>query len=91
MNTIQQRIGKNLKYYRYQSGLSQEKFYSQFGLNAKYLASIERGEINVSVAFLDHLAKILEIDIREFFNPDETRNINKKRIDSKKNEELIHH
>lgn len=66
MNTIQEIIGMNLKYYRYKSGLSQEKFYEQFGLNPKYLASVERGEINISVEFLANLSRILKIDIREF-------------------------
>lgn len=80
---IQKIVGNNLKYYRYQSKLSQEKFYGQFGLNYRYLASVERGEVNVSVEFLDNLAKVLKIDIREFFNPDEKRFIVKKRIDAK--------
>ncbi len=76
-------IGNNLKYYRYKANLSQEKFYGQFGLNYRYLASVERGKINVSVEFLDHLAKVLKIDIREFFNPDKKRWVFKKRIDGK--------
>lgn len=80
---IQKVVGNNLKYYRYQSKLSQEKFYGQFGLNYRYLASVERGEVNVSIEFLDNLAKVLKIDIREFFNPDEKRFIVKKRIDAK--------
>lgn len=83
MNEIQKIIGKNLKFYRYKSGLSQEKFYEQFGLNYKYLASIERGEVNVTVLFLANLANLLKIDIREFFNPDKKREIIKKRIDEK--------
>jgi len=87
MKTIQSIIGINLKYYRYKSGMSQEKFYEQFGLNSKYLASIERGEVNVSVEFLYNLAKLLKIDIREFFNPDESRIIKNKRIDSVKKED----
>lgn len=87
MNTIQKIIGKNLKYYRYKSGLSQEKFYERFGLNSKYLASVERGEVNVSVEFLSNLAKLLKIDIREFFDPDESRYILKRRIDSKEKED----
>lgn len=87
MKTIQSVIGMNLKYYRYKSGMSQEKFYEKFGLNAKYLASVERGEVNVSVEFLYNLAKLLKIDIREFFNPDESRIITDKRIDSVKKED----
>ncbi len=81
-------VGRNLKYYRYKTGLSQEKFYEQYNLNPKYLASIERGEINVTIDFLENLAKILKIDIREFFNPDKNRIITKKRIDEKEKEDL---
>ncbi len=83
MENIQKVVGMNLKYLRYKSGLSQEKFYGQLNLNTKYLASIERGEINVSILFLANLAQLLNIDIREFFNPDKSRLIEMKRIDSK--------
>lgn len=83
---IQKIVGYNLKYLRYQSGLPQDKFYGQFGLNYRYLASVERGEINVSIGFLDKLAKTLKVDICEFFNQDETRFITKTRIDAKEKE-----
>ncbi len=83
MNSIKKIVGNNIKYLRYQSNLSQEKFYEQFDLNSKYLACVERGEVNVTIEFLYNLAKILKVDIREFFNPDESRFITKKRIDSK--------
>lgn len=86
MDDVTKTVGRNLKYFRYQSRLSQEKFYEQFGLNYKYLASVERGEVNVSIVFLANLAKLLKIDIREFFNPDVKRNIFKKRIDEKQKE-----
>ncbi len=80
---IQKVVGNNLKYFRYRSQLSQEKFYGQFGLNYRYLACIERGEINVSIEFLDQLAKVLKIDIREFFDPNKERIIKKQRIDAR--------
>ena len=44
MEDIKKIIGINLRYIRYQSGLSQEKFYTKFNMNPKYLACIERGE-----------------------------------------------
>lgn len=84
--TIQKIVGQNLKYIRFQAGLSQEKFYEKYGLNYKYLASVERGEVNVSVEFLYNLAKLLKVDIREFFEFDEERCIAKKRIDEKEKE-----
>lgn len=81
--TIQKIVGNNLKYIRYQKNLSQEKFYSQYNLNYRYLASIERGEVNVSIEFLDKLAKVLKVDIRDFFNLDNVTYKFKKRIDGK--------
>lgn len=80
---VEKLVGKNLKYIRYKSGLSQEKFYENLGLNSKYLANVERGEINVTIVFLDKLAKILNIDIRDFFDPSEDKIITKKRIDER--------
>lgn len=80
---IQKVVGNNLKYYRYKANLSQEKFYGQFGLNYRYLASVERGEVNVSIEFLDNLAKVLKINICDFFNTDPKRFDFKKRIDEK--------
>ena len=76
-------IGRNLKYLRYKSGLSQEEFYTSHNLSFKYLAMVERGEINVTVDFLDRLAKKLKVDVHELLNNDNNRIINKKRIDSK--------
>ncbi len=84
MDDIQKIVGNNLKYFRYQSGLSQEKFYEKYGLNSKYLACVERGEVNVTIDFLANLAKVLEVDIREFFNPTPDRIIKKRRIDERK-------
>ncbi len=80
---IQKVVGNNLKYYRYKANLSQEKFYGQFGLNYRYLASVERGEVNVSIEFLDNLAKVLKINVCDFFNTDPHRFDFKKRIDEK--------
>lgn len=76
-------VGRNLKYIRYQSGLSQEDFYTAHNLSFKYLAMVERGEINVTVDFLDRLAKKLKISTKELLIDDTSRIINKKRIDSK--------
>ena len=76
-------IGRNLKYLRYKSGLSQEEFYTSHNLSFKYLAMVERGEINVTVDFLDRLAKKLNINITELLKDDKSRVVNKKRIDAK--------
>lgn len=84
MEDIKKIVGRNLKYFRFQSGLCQEKFYGGYKLNPKYMACVERGEINVSIEFLDNLAVLLEKEITDFFNTSKERIIKEKRIDSKK-------
>ena len=77
-------IGMNLKYLRYQARLSQEEFYNQLGLSYQYLASVERGEINVTINFLDNLANKLNVSLIELITFDESKIIKEKRVDSKK-------
>lgn len=76
-------IGNNLKFLRYQTGLSQEKFYEKYNLNPKYMACIERGEINISVDFLQKLVNILNIKIEDLINYNDKKIIKYKRVDSK--------
>ena len=76
-------VARNLKYLRYKSGLSQEDFYTSHNLSFKYLAMVERGEINFTVDFLDRLAKKLKVNTSELLVDDSKRIVNKKRIDAK--------
>lgn len=84
MKDVKKIVGRNLKYFRFQSGLCQEKFYEQYKLNPKYMACVERGEINVSIEFLNNLAEVLNRELIDFFNTSADRIIKEKRIDSKK-------
>ena len=83
MQNIKKIIGINLRYKRFQSGLSQEKFYEKYGLNSKYLSSIERGEINIGVEMLESLSYVFEIPIVELVTYDPKKIIRKKRIDER--------
>ena len=76
-------VGMNLKYYRYQTGLSQEKFYTNLELNPKYMACIERGEENITIDHIDEIAEKLGISTHELITYNEEHVINKKRIDEK--------
>ena len=76
-------VGMNLKYYRYQSGLSQEKFYTNLELNPKYMACIERGSENITVDHLEEIAYKLGISTYELVTYDESHVISKKRIDER--------
>ena len=83
MQDIKKTIGNNLRYIRYQKNLSQEKFYEQYNLNPKYLASVERGEINIGVEFLANLAEALDVKIEDLILEDKKKKISKKRVDAK--------
>ena len=85
MQDIKKIIGNNLRFIRFQTGLSQEKFYEQFDLSPKYLASIERGEVNMSVEFLANLATALNVSLTELILEDPAKVILKKRVDQKRN------
>lgn len=80
---LKETVGINLKYYRYKSGLSQEKFYTLLNLNYKYLASIERGEVNITFDYVEELAKKLGVTTDELILYNENHIIDKKRIDEK--------
>ncbi len=80
-NDIKKIIGNNLRYIRYQTGLSQEKFYSQYNLNPKYAACVERGEINISVEYLFNLSKNFNVSMSELVTYNEKKIIRKKRVD----------
>ena len=76
-------VGMNLKYYRYQSGLSQEKFYTNLELNPKYMACIERGEENITIDHIEEIAEKLGISTHELITYNEEHVIHKRRIDEK--------
>ena len=85
MQDIKKIIGNNLRFIRFQTGLSQEKFYEQFDLSSKYIASIERGEVNMSVEFLANLATALNVSLTELILEDPAKVVLKKRVDQKRN------
>ncbi len=82
--TLKEVIGMNLKYYRYLSGKSQDKFYSDLHLNPKYLASVERGSENVSLDYIEELAKKLNVETNDLMHYNPSHVIVKKRVDEKK-------
>ena len=66
-------FANNLKFYRKQQNISQEKLAEFADLHRNYVGAVERGEINISVDNMEKLAKALDITICDFFespNPD---------------------
>jgi len=81
--SLKEIVGKNLKYFRYKSGKSQEKYYTEHHLNYKYLAAVERGEENVSSDYIETIAKALNLKTEDLITFDESHIISKKRVDEK--------
>lgn len=55
-------IGKNIRYYRRKTGLSQEGLAEVTGLHRTYIGGVERGERNISAINISKIAKALKID-----------------------------
>ena len=64
------KLGTRLRELRKVKGLSQEKFSFECNLDRTYIASIEQGKRNVSIANIEKIAHALNISVNEFFNHD---------------------
>lgn len=62
------RVGANVRRLRRAKGLSQEALAHEASMAMRYLAGIERGEENPSLAFLLKLAEALEIHPARLFD-----------------------
>lgn len=67
---IRVKIGIRLKELRNEKGLSQEKFSFICELDRTYIASIEQGKRNVSIANIEKIAKAFDMSMYEFFKSD---------------------
>lgn len=66
--TLLKRFGKNVKIERIKQDLTQEQFAEIMGVSHAYLASIERGKENMSLAKVLELAQFLNVDIENLLN-----------------------
>lgn len=76
-------VGINLRYYRYLENLSQEKFYSKYKLSIKHLSNVETGNANVTLKEIEKIGKAIGVDPQILVIYDESKIINKKRVDQK--------
>lgn len=60
-------FGKNVKKYRVQSKLSQEKLRELTGLHRTYISDIERGLRSISLNNIEKLSKALNVEIYKLF------------------------
>ena len=60
-------LGKQIRALREESGLSQEAFATEAGLDRAYYGGVERGERNVASLNLIQIAITLKVEVGELF------------------------
>ncbi len=59
---MQHVVGRNLRAYRKERGLSQEAFADVLGVHRTYMGGIERGERNLTLKSLERIAAKIEVE-----------------------------
>lgn len=59
---LQKTVGRNLRAYRSERGLSQEAFADVLGVHRTYMGGIERGERNLTLKSVERIAGRLGVD-----------------------------
>lgn len=75
-------FGKNLKYYRYQKGYSQEKFAEKTKSDSRYISDLENGKYSASFEKIEIFAKVLEIPAYKLFEENTNHSSLPPRVDS---------
>ena len=65
---IEEKVGNRIKELRNKLGISQEELGFRSGVHRTYIASLEVGKRNVSIATLEKIVVALEVSFSEFFN-----------------------
>jgi transcriptional regulator with XRE-family HTH domain len=66
---LQRTVGRNLRAYREDKGLSQEAFADELGVHRTYMGGIERGERNLTLKSLERIASQVELDPLALLQP----------------------
>ena len=65
---IEEKVGNRIKELRGKLGISQEELGFRSGVHRTYIASLEVGKRNISIATLEKIVNALEISLSEFFD-----------------------
>lgn len=64
---ITEQLGKRIKELRNATGLSQERFALQIGMDRTYFASVEAGRRNISICNIKKIADGLGVSLSDLF------------------------
>lgn len=67
---LQRTVGRNLRAYRQERGLSQEAFADLVGVHRTYMGGLERGERNLTLKSLERIAELIEVDPLDLLQPE---------------------
>jgi len=59
---LQRAVGRSLRRYREERGLSQEAFAEVVGVHRTYMGGLERGERNLTLKSVERIAAAIEVD-----------------------------
>jgi transcriptional regulator with XRE-family HTH domain len=59
---LQRRLGKNLRRFRLERGISQEEFAEELDVHRTYVGGVERGERNLTLKSVERIAERLGVD-----------------------------
>jgi len=59
---LQKTLGRNLRTYRTERGLSQEEFAELLGVHRTYMGGVERGERNLTLRSVERIAQHIDVD-----------------------------
>nr|WP_290221027.1 helix-turn-helix transcriptional regulator [Corynebacterium atrinae] len=65
---LQRTVGRNLRAYRLERGLSQEDFAEVLGVHRTYMGGVERGERNLTLRSVERIAERLGISAMQLMN-----------------------
>lgn len=64
---LQRLVGRNVRAIRQARGLSQEQFADAIGVHRTYVGGIERGERNLTLQSVEHLAEGARVPVLDLF------------------------
>lgn len=78
---IKEIFGKNLKYYRFQKGLSQERLAEMLDSTVTYISNIETGRNGVTFSTLEELCRLLDVKPKQLFDDQVYNKVFSNRLD----------